>query len=414
MFKLKKVFSILLLALSAVAISSLVSCSKGDTEGSGEEITFWHFWSEPSQRQAVMDLIEQFEKENNCKVNTTELSWNDGQVKLFAAFNSNTAPDVLDLGSDWIAQFSSKGVLQELNPKAHHTENFDENFLVPGRWNSKQYAIPWVVNSRVIFYNKDLFKRAGLPEEAPKTLDEMYKYAEAINSLGNGVYGFGVNGSDPHRLYKKILPFIWTYGGKVIDDNGEVNFLRAENIKAVEMYKKLSQVGIIETQKKLDDMFARGEIGIWISGSWLIEKIKATTPFLNYSVALFPGVTPDRKGISFAGAEYLAINKSTKNLALAEKFVNFMTKGENALKLCKAIKEAGFPADKAYHNDKYFQTLPLMPIFAEQLKHSKLTPVHPKWLDIEAKLENVTMEILYGKKGSYEAFNYKDESDIRE
>lgn len=411
---LKKLFSVLIMAVSALAISTLVSCGSKDSAGSGEEITFWHFWSEPSQRQAVMELIEQFEKENNCKVNTTELSWNDGQVKLFAAFNSNTAPDVLDLGSDWIAQFSSKEVLQELNPKAYHTDNFDKNFLVPGKWNSKLYAIPWVVNSRVVFYNKDLFKRAGLPEEAPKTLDEMYQYAEAINSLGSGIYGFGVNGSDPHRLYKKILPFIWTYGGEIIDSTGEVNFLKAENIKAVEMYKKLSQVGIIETQKKIDDMFARGEIGIWISGSWLIEKIKATSPFLNYGVALFPGLTPDRKGVSFAGAEYLAINKATKNLPLAEKFVAFMTKGENALKLCKAIKEAGFPADKSYHNDSYFQTLPLMPTFAEQLKHSKLTPVHPKWLDIEAKLENATMEIIYGKKGSYEAFNYKDDSDVRE
>lgn len=390
------------------AILLLSSCGKSDNQNSnGEEITFWHFWSEPSQKQAVMELIAQFEKENNCKVNTTELSWNDGQVKLFAAFNSNTAPDVLDLGSDWIAQFSSKDVLQELNGGNFGIQNFDQNFTEPGMWKNKLYAIPWVVNSRVIFYNKELFKRAGLPEEAPKTLDQMYEYAEKINSLGNGVYGFGVNGSDPHRLYKKILPFIWTYGGKLMDSNGVVKLLSPESVRAVEMYKKLSQVGIIETQKKLDDMFSRGEIGIWISGSWLIEKIKAVSPFLNYGVALFPGVTPENRGTSFAGAEYLAINKSSKNRVLAEKFVNFMTKGENALKLCKAIKEAGFPADKNYHNDNYFQTLPFMPIFAEQLKYAKLTPVHPKWLDIEASLENAVVEILYGKKGSYEALSLK-------
>ena len=124
------------------AILLLSSCGKSDNQNSnGEEITFWHFWSEPSQKQAVMELIAQFEKENNCKVNTTELSWNDGQVKLFAAFNSNTAPDVLDLGSDWIAQFSSKDVLQELNGGNFGIQNFDQNFTEPGMWKNKLYAI---------------------------------------------------------------------------------------------------------------------------------------------------------------------------------------------------------------------------------------------------------------------------------
>ncbi len=396
----------------AFALIFLFSCGKNDKSPiNGETITFWHFWSEPSQKQAVMELIEQFEKENNCIVNTTELSWNDGQVKLFAAFNSNTAPDVLDLGSDWIAQFSSKDVLQELNGKNFEINKFESNFIEPGKWNNKLYAVPWVVNSRVIFYNKELFKKAGLSSDAPKTVDEIYQIAEKINANGNNVYGFGVNGSDPHRLYKKILPFIWTYGGKLLDSNGIVKLDFPENVKAVEMYKKLSQVGIIETQKKLDDMFARGEIGIWISGSWLIEKIKAINPFLDYNVALFPGLTNEAPGISFAGAEYLAINKSTNNRVLAEKFVKFMTNGENALKLCKSIKEAGFPADKNYHNNNYFQTLPFMPIFAEQLKYSKLTPVHPKWLDIETILENAVVEVLYGKKGSYDALSQKISDD---
>lgn len=391
-----------------ISVFLMFSCNKADKAPEGsEELTFWHFWSEPSQKQAVMELIEKFEKENNCKVNTTELSWNDGLVKLKAAFSSNTAPDVLDLGSDWIAQFSSNNVLQEINSANFETQRFENHFIEPGMWQNKLYAIPWVVNSRVIFYNKELFKKAGLSEEAPKTIDDLYIFAEKINCLGNGVYGFGVNGSDPHRLYKKILPFIWTYGGKILDSTGNVKFDYPENIRAVEIYKKLSQVGLIETQKKLDDMFARGEIGIWISGSWLIEKIKAVNPFLSYGVALFPGLTKDTPGTSFAGAEYLAINKVTKNRALAEKFIKFMTNGENALKLCKAIKEAGFPADKNYYFDNYFQTLPFMPIFAEQLKYAKLTPVHPKWLDIEAALENAVVEILYGKKGIYEALSQK-------
>lgn len=393
-------------AVAAFVITfSLNSCgSKNKEVNSANKITFWHFWSEPNQQKILKELITEFEQANNCKVETTELGWSDGKIKLFAAFNSNTAPDVMDLGSDWIAQFSGSGILQELNPNTYNITRFAQFFLEPAYWETKLYAVPWVVNSRVLFYNKELFKKAGLGDEGPKTLQDMYNYAEKISVLP-GVYGFGVNGSDPHRLYKKIVPLMWTFGGEIIDKDGKITITSPQNAQAFEYYQKLSQVGLIETQKKLDDMFARGEIGLWLSGSWLIDKIKGVNPLLNYGVCLFPGLDASKPGISFAGGEYLAINKTAKNKDLAQKFITFMTKGENALKFCKEVKEAGFPADMSFYNDNYYQTLPFMPIFADQLKHARMTPVHTKWLDLEAAIENAIVEVLYGKKGSYEALN---------
>jgi multiple sugar transport system substrate-binding protein len=396
--------SILKIFIFSIALCFIASSCGKKENATTQKVTFWHFWSEPSQKKAVMELIGEFEKQNNCKVELTELSWSDGKIKLFAAFNSNTAPDVLDLGSDWVAQFSSIGILAELKQDQFKIDNYEPFFVAPGKWRDKLYAIPWVVNSRAVFYNKELFKKAGLPETPPATIQEMYSYAEKISSI-QGVYGFGVNGSDPHRLYKKVAPFIWTYGGDFVDSLGNLTVNSPKAASALEMYNSLSRVGIIETQKKLDDMFARGELGMWISGSWLLDKIKEVNPFLNFGVAVFPGITADKPGTSFAGGEYLAINKSSKNQELASKLVKFLTNGENELKLCKAIKDAGFPADKQYYNDKYYNTLPFMPIFAEQLKHSRMTPVHPKWLDLETALEDAVVETLYAKKSVYEALN---------
>ncbi len=395
------------LKFAMIVIISLFMFSCGESkQGSGERpvLTFWHFWSEPNQQKIIKELISEFEKENNCKIETTELSWGDGKIKLFAAFNSNTAPDVMDLGSDWIAQFSSAGILADVSAAPFDFVRFDSFFLQPSMWNKKYYAVPWVVNSRALFYNKELFKKAGLPEDGPKSLADIYNFAEKINSI-QGAYGIGVNGSDPHRLYKKIIPFMWTFGGDIFDVQGKLIINSAQNAQAFEYYLSLSRVGIIETQKKLDDMFARGELGMWLSGSWLIEKIKNVNPLLNYAVTVIPGIEAGKAGLSFAGGEYLAINKNTKNSELAEKFISFMTKGENALKFCKEVPEAGFPADKNFYNDKYYNTLPFVPVFADQLRYARMTPVHPKWLDIESALENAAVEVLYGKKSTWESLN---------
>ena len=195
--------SLLMLLIILIALIS-VGCTSDKT--SGNIIQFWHFWSEPAQKEVLLKLISEFEKENDCKVTLTELSWNDGKTKLMAAFNSQVAPDVLELGSDWVAQFSSANVLMQLDPDTIGINNFIDISLAPATWEEKIYAIPWVVDTRVLFYNKDLMSNYGLDTLQTENYSQLLKMANIINNPTKNIYGFGANGSDPHRLYKKILP----------------------------------------------------------------------------------------------------------------------------------------------------------------------------------------------------------------
>jgi multiple sugar transport system substrate-binding protein len=317
-----------------------------------------------------------------------------------AAFNSQTAPDVLELGSDWVAQFSSSGVLRELFDTLL-IEKSVEFSRQPALWKGKIFALPWTVDTRVMFYNKSLMQRAGLPADPPVTLDQLLDYSEKINNLGD-VNGFGINGSDPHRLYKKILGFMWTFGGDVMDPQMLPVMQSSNNLKAFNYYLMLSSYGIIETQRQLDAYFTQGKIGFCISGGWLLEKIQKENPTLEFGVALMPGMN-GKPGMSFAGGEYLAVNAATQKSELAKEFIRFMTDGKNTLKYCKQVVEAGFPADRNYYNDPFYQTNPLRIIIAKQLEYAKMTPVHPKWLDIEEILENAVMETLLAKKSSEKA-----------
>ncbi len=386
-------FSLLTLLLLIIFIN--ISCNNNKSD---KTIKFWHFWSEPNQRAVMNDLISKFEKENDCKVEVVELSWNDGKTKLFAAFNSKTAPDVLELGSDWIAQFSSAGVLAELNQDSMNLNNFIEFSLEPSIWNSKYYAVPFIVDTRVLFYNKDLMQAAGLNETPPETFSQLLDYSEKISFL-EGKYGWGANTSDPHRLYKKIIPFFWSYGGEIFDGYGHPIIQSNENINALNMYLSLARTGYIETQKLIDAAFTEGKIGFWFSGGWLADKIKKENPKLNYGVSVFPG-KDSAKGVSFAGGEYLAMSKQSTKRELSLKLIKYLTNGKNSIEFCKKITEAGFPADKNFYNDASLTSNPIKALFAKQLINSRMTPVHPKWLEIEAIIENATVEAMYGRKSS--------------
>ncbi len=388
---MKQIFG-LLLTIGAVFVVN--SCSDSPKQNDDNVLVFWHFWSEPTQKQILRDLINRFETENNCKVLTTELSWNDGKTKLLASFNSKTAPDVLELGSDWVAQFSSAGVLSEI-PEAD-LDYAIPYALLPSRWAGKHYAAPWVVDTRVMFCNLAAMKKANI-SKVPVNVEELLSASKSITETQQDVYGFGANGADAHRLYKKILPFFWSNGGDILDSKGKVVLNSSQNVSALEKYIELSRYGMIETQRHLDEMFVQGKIGFWISGSWLMKKIHEGNPKLEYSVSLIPGM--GSSSMSFAGGEYIAINKFSKKQELAGKLLKFLIKEENVVSFCKSIPEAGFPASKS-NVSMSFKDVPQKEIFAQQLNHAKMTPVHPRWLEIEAILENAVTSALLGEKSA--------------
>jgi multiple sugar transport system substrate-binding protein len=372
-------------------------------------IRFSHFWTEPGQRAVLDSVLNDFQKENpDVHVEVMDLSWADGKTKLMINFNARTAPDVLELGSDWIAQFSSSNVLEDLTSSASlvpRFQNAPEYANEPGKWKDHYYAVPWLVDTRVLFINKDLIQStdSGYTDTNPLgSWEGMYNLGNAVSSKGKAK-GIGVNGSDVHRLYKKILPQIWSNGGQLFDKNYTPTFASKENIEALSFYVKQLDAGVLESQKNLDDLFKRGKLAILFSGSWLLQPL-AKADF-NWYCAPFPG-NNGHEGISFAGGEYLAVSSESEHKSASEKLVAFLTRPDNELRLSKAFNI--FPADKNLQRDSFYLNRKEGNIFIDQLAHSRMTPVHPKWLEIEAILEDETAQALYKKKTPEEAMKSCD------
>lgn len=386
--------------LSFLAVGLLVVACSSDTSQSDETpiLTFWHFWSEPGQREALRVLLDEFESAYGCRVRTTELSWNDGKAKLMAAFSANTAPDVLELGSDWVAQFSSAGVLSQLPLDSANVARFLPFSTAPGYWDGRMYAYPWSVDTRVLYVNTGHLSAIGaLP---PTTIDNLLSVCQRLSEKGHRA--FGANGADANRLYKKILPFMWTFGGDVFDRQGRPVLNSEQNVAAFEMYSRLAHTGFIETQRELDAAFVQGKVSILNSGSWLRAKLDASS--VPFRALPFPGLD-GRPGISFAGGEYLAVTAQSQRQTLSRQLIHFLTGPDAALRFCQHVPEAGFPADRRTFADSSLVADTVKAVFAQQLNNARMTPVHPRWLDVQAVLEEAVVNVLYGRMSAKAALD---------
>ncbi len=346
-------------------------------------IRFWQFWSDANTKPAVEQIIREFETEYpDIKVKITDLTWANGHDKLVISFAADYPPDVMELGSDWIAEFAYNGLLAEFE------SDLAENYLYPARWRGKLYALPWLLDSRLIYFNLDLLRKINM--DIPEDWEELLTACTIINEIGDDYFGFGCNSAEKHRLYKKYLPFLWSNGGRVLSEDGLRSELDSKNaIQALDFYLDLCNCGVIESQRRLEEYFREGRIGFVISGGWLLRRLRLNPPDFQYQLLSFfkeDGGT----GSSFFGGEYIAVHSRSRNIENARKLAEFITARKNCQRLCDAAG-FGFPP----YPDLEISD-PEKMIQAQQLQNSKSAPPTPLWVDIEQDIEDAIEAAMYG------------------
>src|SRR5215467_582683 len=148
------------------------------------EIDYWQYFFK--ERVEAMDaLIKQFEAANpDIKVKQTTFPYADYQTKVAAAIPAGEGPDLVQLYYGWLAQYMKAGLLQKLPTDAFNPADIDRDFFPIVRnmkIDGQYYALPTAVRSLALFWNKSLFKEAGLdPEKPPQTLGELVEMAHKL------------------------------------------------------------------------------------------------------------------------------------------------------------------------------------------------------------------------------------------
>lgn len=135
------------------------------------------------------------------------------------AFATGQAPDIVSFDNPDFAMFSSRGAMLDITDRVKNStvikaDNYYAGPLNSVTWDGKYFGLPKYTDTIAVFYNKDLFKKAGLdPENPPKTWDELLDAARKLNDPANNVYGITFSARAGEEGTFQFLPWIQMSGG---------------------------------------------------------------------------------------------------------------------------------------------------------------------------------------------------------
>ena len=339
---MKKFFSIALAAL--MAVSSLTACSHASSNsdsqnsvaasstagtgsaGDNQTITFWNVFT-GSDGDILKTIVNEFNSSNQhgIKVNMTIMPNDQFQQKLPAAIATQSAPDMVLFGVEYMASYVKSNSLEDISDfwdtMKVEKSNYEDNVVSLSQVNGKQYGIPMQYNVSYLYWNKDLFKAAGLdPETPPATLEELGTYAEKLTNSSKHQYGLLLPKGSSYPQ------FLWANGGDVDDPSSNKNLLNSDaNVKTLEwlqdlaVNKKVTPVSI--TGSEADTMFQSGQAAMYMSGPWQINGLR--TQGINFGVTSVPKGSAG--AYSPAGGCAFEIPSGTDNVkkAAAYQFMKF-------------------------------------------------------------------------------------------
>ena len=237
------------------------------------------------------NLVKAYNASHKNQVELTVIP-NDVYVqRVGAAAGSNTLPDMLASDVVFFPNFATKHVFTDITSRVNALPFKDalaQAHIKAASLDDKIYGVPSSVDGSALFWNKDLFRRAGLdPDKPPATYQEVIDDAKKITKLGKGVYGYHFGGNCGGCSVYTMFPRVWASGGAPKSDDGRTAELPSQQWRDVlGMYHQIWADGSAAPQSKDENgntwaaTFGSGKIGISPLGSGLINVVKSTNPKL--------------------------------------------------------------------------------------------------------------------------------------
>jgi multiple sugar transport system substrate-binding protein len=336
-------YPILRVAVAGLLMIGLAACGGSDDDDAGgaptaagaeglddgSELTLWT--RAPLELQAK-SLVDAYNATARNKVKLTIVPNDDYVSKVGAAAGSGQLPDLFAADIVYVPNWTESGLFADLTggiAALPYADKINQGHLKAGTHDGKQYVLPFVLDLSVMFYNKALYREAGLdPEKGPTTLDEFKSQALAVQKLKKpGVHGTYFGGNCGGCNVFTWFPMIWASGADVMDPEGKTSLLDgAAAQKVYATWRDLQAAGAIapgakdETGATWVAAFQEGKIGVMPYPATLLPTAAKT---VDVGVTGIPGVSGGAS--TFVGGDGIGISKDSRKAQQAWHFLAWLT-----------------------------------------------------------------------------------------
>jgi multiple sugar transport system substrate-binding protein len=333
-------------------------------------------------------------KQHRIAVETTPIPWQEHEKKILTAVLSGDPPDVVNQVTP-VPKWASRMALMPLDDFIQR-DRFDTTIFFPSlwgemRWGGKIFALPIYSGSYAFFYNKRLFREAGLdPEKPPKTWDEVWRYNERLVRRDEHGRITQMGFIPTYGNVQTSMLMAWELGAKFLSDDGMHISLNndAMRIGLEWMQKFYARYPLKDVTSFTGGFgfaeqhgFIAGKVAMMVLDSSFPDQIKAYKPGLEYGVALVP-TFEGHQTASASGSWWMAIPRGAKNPEASWEFIKHAVSTEAQLEEVEKTEESLFPASRDAARNPRFLNSPQRAIFVEMMDHSYSPSIVPMAHDV--------------------------------
>jgi multiple sugar transport system substrate-binding protein len=385
-------------------ITAAAACSLGLTGCVRRDAGSLRFWAMGREAEVAGELLADFEREHpGIRVRIEQLPWSAAHEKLLTAFAGDVLPDVAQMGNTWLPELVALGALEPLDARIAAASDVPAADYFGGIWDtnvvdSHVYGVPWYVDTRVLFYRRDLLAAAGIAE-VPTRWDD---FQSALHALKRHV------GRERYAIFLPINEYapqialaLQQPGDSMLRDGGRYGNFRGPGFtRAWRFYRSMFEQQLAPPASdseivNLWDEFARGYFGFYISGPWQIGEFRRRLPAAlqpAWATAPLPG--PDGPGVSIAGGSSLAVFSRSRNKDAAWSLIRFLSRPQVQQRFYDLSGNLP-PRRSAWAGETLAKSEPAR-AFREQLERVRPVPKVPEWERIATEIRLVTEAVMRG------------------
>jgi ABC-type glycerol-3-phosphate transport system substrate-binding protein len=375
-------------------------------------LVYWRAGGASSDQfdEGQMALVKKFQDANpNIKIEPHLIPFPEYDSKSLTALQAKEGPDIIEVNSVSLGMFTSKGLVQPLDDLLSNSsikkENFVENAWNTGIYQGKLWGLPLDTGTRIILYNKDLFKAAGVKEFGKTvTWPELLDAAKKITNKDKGIYGYAFAGGERWvALYEGFGHYAIQNNARFIsDDMTKVEVNSPAMLETFKFYKELAQYAPPDAinwndQSIYQQQFIDGKIGMYIAGFWSLDAVLKAKPDMPYGLS----EPMNKVAGSSTGGWLISVPAYTTGAKrdAALKFLEYVFQPEVNAKWTSIMPNQPKSVALTLQDPRY-------DLFKDVLKNSRHPiPLHPKLPDMADAVQVEGQKYLLGQQTAEETLS---------